>query len=61
MRNAQNTRMPLGKILRINPLPADGRKYTIPPDNPFVASASICRRSGRTACAIRSASAGTPA
>ena len=25
MRNAQNTRVPLGKILRINPLPADGR------------------------------------
>ena len=39
MRNAQNTRTLLGKMLRINPLPADGRKYAVPPDNPFVGSA----------------------
>jgi len=39
MRNAQNTRTLLGKMLRINPLPADGRKYTVPRDNPFVGSA----------------------
>ena len=39
MRNAQNTRVLLGKILRINPLPADGRKYTVPADNPFVGNA----------------------
>jgi hypothetical protein len=30
MRNAQNTRTLLGKMLRINPLPGDGRKYTVP-------------------------------
>ena len=36
MHNAQNTRVPLGKLLRIDPLPADGRKYTVPRDNPFV-------------------------
>jgi len=39
MRNAQNTRTLLGKMLRIDPLPADGRKYTVPRDNPFVGSA----------------------
>ena len=26
----------LGKILRIDPAPGDGRDYSIPPDNPFV-------------------------
>ena len=40
MRNAQNTKVLLGKILRINPLAADGRKYTVPRDNPFVGRAS---------------------
>lgn len=39
MRNAQNTRVPLGKLLRINPLPAEGRKYTVPADNPFAGNA----------------------
>ena len=39
MRNAQNTKVLLGKILRINPLPGDGRKYTVPKDNPFIARA----------------------
>ena len=40
MRNAQNAKVLLGKILRINPLAAEGRKYTVPRDNPFVNSAS---------------------
>jgi glucose/arabinose dehydrogenase len=38
LRNAQNTKTLLGKILRIDPLAAAGRKYTVPPDNPVVAS-----------------------
>ncbi len=34
--NGQNTRVLLGKILRIDPdRPADGREYGIPADNPF--------------------------
>jgi glucose/arabinose dehydrogenase len=33
--NGQSLDTMLGKILRINPTPADGRQYTIPPDNPF--------------------------
>jgi glucose/arabinose dehydrogenase len=36
MRNAQDKSKPLGKILRINPLAAAGRKYSVPQDNPFV-------------------------
>lgn len=36
MRTAQNPRVPFGKILRINPLSRDSRKYSVPPDNPFV-------------------------
>ena len=36
-RRALDTGDLLGKILRIDPTPsADGRPYTIPPDNPFV-------------------------
>ena len=58
MRNAQNTRVPLGKMLRINPLPGDGRKYTVPPDNPFVETRSSSGKYGPTACAIRSGSLG---
>jgi glucose/arabinose dehydrogenase len=34
--NAQNLGTLLGKILRIDPLPAGGAQYTSPPDNPFV-------------------------
>jgi hypothetical protein len=34
--NAQNLGTLLGKILRIDPLPSDGRPYGIPGDNPFV-------------------------
>jgi glucose/arabinose dehydrogenase len=34
--NAQNKDVLLGKLLRIDPLPADGRPYTIPASNPFV-------------------------
>jgi len=33
--NAQNTRVLLGKLLRIDPRPAPGRAYSIPPGNPF--------------------------
>ncbi len=35
-RTAQNPRLPLGKILRIDPLQSNGRNYSIPPDNPFL-------------------------
>jgi glucose/arabinose dehydrogenase len=34
--NAQNLGLLLGKLLRIDPAPSDGKPYTIPPDNPFV-------------------------
>jgi glucose/arabinose dehydrogenase len=34
--NAQNKDGLLGKLLRIDPRPADGRPYSIPADNPFV-------------------------
>jgi glucose/arabinose dehydrogenase len=34
--NAQNLGILLGKMLRIDPRPQDGRPYGIPPDNPFV-------------------------
>jgi glucose/arabinose dehydrogenase len=34
--NAQNKDVLLGKLLRIDPLPADGKPYTIPASNPFV-------------------------
>jgi glucose/arabinose dehydrogenase len=34
--NAQNTDVLLGKLLRIDPLPAEGRPYTVPAGNPFV-------------------------
>ena len=40
MRNAQNRRNPFGKILRINPLPGERGKYSIPRDNPFVGDAA---------------------
>ena len=33
---AQNRRVPLGKILRIDPLADGGRPYGVPADNPFV-------------------------
>lgn len=36
MRTAQNTLVPFGKIIRINPLQNGARKYSVPPDNPFV-------------------------
>jgi len=39
--NAQNKESLLGKLLRIDPRPRDGRAYSIPADNPFVG------RSGR--------------
>ena len=35
-RNGQNLGVLLAKILRIDPEPADGQPYGIPPDNPFV-------------------------
>ncbi len=34
--NAQNKDVLLGKLLRIDPRPAGGRPYSIPPSNPFV-------------------------
>jgi hypothetical protein len=34
--NAQNKDVLLGKLLRIDPLPAEGKPYSIPPSNPFV-------------------------
>ncbi|HET9677034.1 MAG TPA: PQQ-dependent sugar dehydrogenase [Solirubrobacterales bacterium] len=34
--NAQNKDVLLGKLLRIDPRPAGGKPYSIPPDNPFV-------------------------
>jgi glucose/arabinose dehydrogenase len=34
--NAQNKDVLLGKLLRIDPLPAEGKPYTIPASNPFV-------------------------
>jgi glucose/arabinose dehydrogenase len=34
--NAQNKEVLLGKLLRIDPRPADGRPYSIPGSNPFV-------------------------
>ena len=33
--NAQNKSVLLGKLLRINPLPKGGKRYTNPPGNPF--------------------------
>jgi len=35
-RQAQNTALPFGKILRIDPLPTTGAGYRVPSDNPFV-------------------------
>jgi len=35
-RLAQDKRVPLGKILRIDPLQRADKRYAIPPDNPFV-------------------------
>jgi hypothetical protein len=37
--NAQNLNTLLGKILRINPLPRNGKPYQIPASNPFVGRA----------------------
>ena len=34
--NAQNRDSLLGKLLRIDPRPSDGRPYSVPADNPFV-------------------------
>jgi glucose/arabinose dehydrogenase len=34
--NAQNKDVLLGKLLRIDPRPAGGRPYSVPPSNPFV-------------------------
>ncbi len=34
--NAQNRDVLLGKLLRIDPRPANGRPYSVPPSNPFV-------------------------
>jgi glucose/arabinose dehydrogenase len=34
--NAQNKDVLLGKLLRIDPRPAEGRPYTVPASNPFV-------------------------
>jgi glucose/arabinose dehydrogenase len=37
--NAQNKESLLGKLLRIDPRPSDGRPYSVPSDNPFVGKA----------------------
>jgi glucose/arabinose dehydrogenase len=37
--NAQNKEVLLGKLLRIDPRPAGGAPYTVPPSNPFVGRA----------------------
>jgi glucose/arabinose dehydrogenase len=37
--NAQNKEVLLGKLLRIDPRPADGRPYSVPGSNPFVGRA----------------------
>jgi len=37
--NAQNKESLLGKLLRIDPRPSDGRPYSVPADNPFVGRA----------------------
>jgi hypothetical protein len=34
--NAQNKEVLLGKLLRIDPRPANGQPYAVPPSNPFV-------------------------
>jgi glucose/arabinose dehydrogenase len=34
--NAQNKDVLLGKLVRIDPRPSDGRPYSVPPSNPFV-------------------------
>ncbi len=39
--NAQNLKVLLGKILRIDPRPGAGTAYTIPPSNPFVNTAGV--------------------
>jgi len=41
LRNAQDKSKPFGKILRINPLASEGRKYSIPKDNPFVRESGV--------------------
>ena len=38
-RTAQNLMLPLGKMLRIDPLAREGRPYTVPADNPFARDA----------------------
>jgi len=37
--NAQNKDVLLGKLLRIDPRPANGKPYSVPADNPFVGKA----------------------
>ncbi|MFP5388422.1 MAG: PQQ-dependent sugar dehydrogenase, partial [Thermoleophilia bacterium] len=37
--NAQSKESLLGKLLRIDPRPSNGKPYSIPPDNPFVGRA----------------------
>jgi len=37
--NAQNRNSLLGKLLRIDPRPSNGRPYSVPADNPFVGKA----------------------
>ena len=39
--NGQNPQALLGKMLRIDPRPSQGRPYSIPPDNPFVGRADF--------------------
>jgi glucose/arabinose dehydrogenase len=43
MRTAQNTLVPFGKILRINPLTDGARKYALPADNPFLGNPNFIK------------------
>jgi hypothetical protein len=52
-------RVPLGKILRIDPNAGGNASYSIPKDNPFVGAPGASPRTGCTACATRGASRST--
>ncbi|MDG6097711.1 PQQ-dependent sugar dehydrogenase [Alteromonas sp. ZYF713] len=51
---AQDPQLPLGKILRIDPLARGAQPYTVPPDNPFVNKPPFYQKSGLMGYAIPS-------